>query len=177
MGVASLQQHDERPGPDAADADDLAGHVHDLEALQQVPPVILQGGPVGAELLVDRRHELAGGQAVGGGQVTRRDHDRRLADDPVVPIDQLAELGQRLQAVTRVRLRGGLLRPLPGQLGRLSCFRPVSPVFFFAAFAPLASFLVSATVVRIAPISSSSSRWAYQMSIVPICAKEAIASR
>ena len=60
MLVASLEQNDERPGPDAADADDLARRVHDLEALQQLTPVVWQGGPVGAELLIDRRHDLSG---------------------------------------------------------------------------------------------------------------------
>ena len=105
--------------PDAAHADHLAGHVHDLEALQQVPPVVLQGGPVGAELLADQVVDLVRGQAVGGGQVARRDHDRRLADDPVLAVDQLAELGQRLQAVAGVRLRGSLLRPLLRRLRRL----------------------------------------------------------
>jgi hypothetical protein len=34
---AALQQHDERPGADAADTDDLAGEVDDLELLQQMP--------------------------------------------------------------------------------------------------------------------------------------------
>jgi hypothetical protein len=38
--VAALQQHDERARADAADADDLARHVDDLEALQQVPAVV-----------------------------------------------------------------------------------------------------------------------------------------
>ena len=52
--VAALEQDDERPGADAADAHDLAGHVDDLEALEQMAPVVLQRGPVGAELLADR---------------------------------------------------------------------------------------------------------------------------
>jgi hypothetical protein len=58
MLVASLEQDDERPGADAADPDDLAGRVHDLEPFQQVAPVQLQGGPVRAELVVDHRHHL-----------------------------------------------------------------------------------------------------------------------
>jgi hypothetical protein len=93
LRVASLEQDDECPGADAADADDLAGQVHDLEALQQVAPVVLQGGPVGAELFVGDRHDLVGGQAVGCGQVACRDDDRRLADDPV-------GLGYTIVAVT-----------------------------------------------------------------------------
>ena len=64
---------------------------------------------------------------------------------------------------------------------RLASFSCSSSFFsFFPFFAPLASltsFLVSATALRIAPISSSSSRWAYQTSIVGICANAAMASR
>ena len=51
-----------------------------------------------------------------------------------------------------------------------------TPSSFFPFF-PLSSFFVSATVLRIAVLSSSSSRWAYQMSIVGICANSAMASR
>ncbi len=49
---------------------------------------------------------------------------------------------------------------------------------FFSSFLAFFSCVaVPATAVRIDAMSSSSSRWAYQMSIVPICANEAIASR
>ena len=61
LRVASLKQDDKRPGADTAHANHLAGHVHDLEAFQQVTPVVLQGGPVGAELLADRVADLVGG--------------------------------------------------------------------------------------------------------------------
>ena len=50
----------------------------------------------------------------------------------------------------------------------------------FGAFWCLSAFsffAVPATVLRIEAMSSSSARWAYQMSIVGSCAKEAIASR
>jgi hypothetical protein len=43
--IAVLQQHDERPGADAAGTDDLAGEVDDLELLQQMPSILLPGGP------------------------------------------------------------------------------------------------------------------------------------
>ena len=69
MRVAPLEQDDERPGSDAAHADHFAGGVHDLETLQQPPPVVWQGGPVGAELLADHLVDLIGGQPVGGGPV------------------------------------------------------------------------------------------------------------
>ena len=50
--------------------------------------------------------------------------------------------------------------------------------FFLSAFVPFfAAFARSAMPLRTAVTSWSSSSRAYQMSIVPICAKEAIASR
>ena len=55
-------------------------------------------------------------------------------------------------------------------LAALPAFVPAFPGFFSCLAAP-------ATALRIPVLSSSSSRWAYQMSIVGICAKEAIASR
>src|SRR5215218_9925861 len=117
--VAALEQGDERPGADAAHPDHLAGQVDEPEPLQQLTAIVLEGGPVGPELLPDRLLDLVGGQAVGGVQVPHRDHDRGLANDPVLPIDHLAELRQRLQAVTRVGLLAGLLGRLLGPLGRL----------------------------------------------------------
>jgi hypothetical protein len=129
MRVAPLKQNDERLAADAANADHLVGHVDDLEAIEQAALVLAQGRPVGLELLADHPVEVVGGGAGQGGQVARRDHDRRLADDPVPPVDQLAELGQRLQAVAGVRLLAplrGLLRLL-GSLLRLfpCCSRPL----------------------------------------------------
>src|SRR6185437_16189339 len=90
--VASLQQDDECLGADAADTDDFAGHVHDLEALQQVALVVPQGGPVGAELVTYQLVDLVGGNTGRGGQVAGRDDDRRLADDLVPPVRQLTQL-------------------------------------------------------------------------------------
>ena len=92
-----------------------------------------------------------------------------------------------------MRLREGLLRPLLRRLRRLllfpsafSCFAARFSAFlgafaclsaFSAFFAAFSCFAVPATAVRIPALSSSSSRWAYQMSIVRICANAAIASR
>ena len=117
--VASLQQDDERARADAADTDDLASHVDHLEPLQQVAPIVLQRGPVGAQLLVDRVLQLIGRDAVGRFEFTCRDDDGRLADDPVLAVHQFAELRQRLQAVARVRLLRDLLGPLFVLLQRL----------------------------------------------------------
>ena len=47
--VAALQEHHERPGADAADADHLACRVDDREFVQQLPAVVAEGGLVGAE--------------------------------------------------------------------------------------------------------------------------------
>ena len=47
LAVAAEQQHDPGAGADAADADDLAGRVHVLEALEQLAPVGRQGAAVG----------------------------------------------------------------------------------------------------------------------------------
>ena len=59
--VAALEQGDEAPGADAAHPDHLAGHVDDLELLQQPAAIILEGGPVGAELLVEHPLHLVAG--------------------------------------------------------------------------------------------------------------------
>jgi hypothetical protein len=70
----------------------------------------------------------------------------------------------------------------PSFLVVLSCFSARFGCFFGAFscrafFASFSSPAVPATVLRIEALSSSSSRWAYQMSIVRICANEAMASR
>ena len=162
--VAALEQADEGPGADAAHPHHLAGHVDQLEPLQQPALIVPQGGPVGAELLAEHPLHLVGGQAVGRFQVTGWDHDRGLADDPVLAVDQLTELGQRLQAVAGVCLGGALLRAVFS-----ACLAALA--FFLEAF------LASAAALWTPLMSSSSSRWAYQMSMVPIWAKLAIASR
>ena len=64
-----------------------------------------------------------------GAEVTQRDDDRRLADDPVPAVDLLGQLRQRLQAVAAVRLPGGLLGlpsrpPCPRLAARPSARRP-----------------------------------------------------
>src|SRR5579875_974012 len=82
-GVPALEQGDERPRADAADADHLARRVDDLEAFEQGPAVVLQGGTVTAELFTDRARGLPGRQAVHARQVALGDDDRRLAHDPV----------------------------------------------------------------------------------------------
>src|SRR4029077_18665986 len=81
MRVTPLKQNDERLTADAANADHLVGHVDDLEPIEQAALVLAQRGPVGLELLADHSVEVVGGGAGYGGQVARRDHDRRLGGD------------------------------------------------------------------------------------------------
>ena len=100
-------------------------------------------------------------------QVAHRDDDGRLADDPVAAVDEFAELRQRLHAVSRVGLLGGL----PRRLRRLRR----SSSLFFAFFFDLP--LLAPTKLSIAAISVASDRWAYQTSIVDISANSAIAAR
>ena len=94
---------------DAANAHDLAGHVDNLEVLEQVAPVVLEGGAIGAELLMDGVLHLAGGQGGKGCQLPHWDDDRRLGDDPIVSVHVLRELRKRLQAIARPRLQRELL--------------------------------------------------------------------
>ena len=77
--VTTLEQGDERPRADAPDPDDLAGHIDDLELLQQMAAVVLQRRAVGTELFEDRVLKLVGGHPVGWPEVSGRDDDRWLA--------------------------------------------------------------------------------------------------
>src|SRR5215203_3183865 len=51
--IATLEQSDEGPGADTAHPDHLAGHIDQLEPLQQPPLIVTQAGPVGTELLME----------------------------------------------------------------------------------------------------------------------------
>ena len=66
---------------------------------QEVAAVLLQGVPIGAELLVDHLLDLVRGVPVHGFEIARRDDHRRLADDPVPTVDHLGQLRQCLEAV------------------------------------------------------------------------------
>ena len=96
--VAAEHQDDPALGPHAAHADHLAGHVGELELLDQHPPVGLQRPPVLAEegaqflLEVDRAGQLAE-------QVAERDDDRRVGNDPRLPVLDPGQLVQLLHAV------------------------------------------------------------------------------
>jgi hypothetical protein len=108
--VAGLQKDDPGAGADAADPDDLAGHLDHREPFQQVPPVRLQAAPVlvqhGLQLLIQRV-----GLNVAEDLLDRDDH-RRVSDDLPPPVDHGGELAQRLHAVAGVRLGQQLLADL-----------------------------------------------------------------
>ena len=82
--VAGVHQQDPGAGADAADPDDLAGHLDQRELLQQVPPVGLQGASVLAQHDAEQFVEGAG----------------LHAGDWVVPelLNELAEKAVRLVA-------------------------------------------------------------------------------
>ena len=158
--IAALQQHNERPRTDAANADDLAGCIDDLESFEQVPSIVLQRRAIGPELLMNRVSQLVSRHANVRREFTSWDDDGWLADDPVLAVDLLRQLREGLQAVAGVCLQ----RVLP---------RVLSAVCAAFLSAPLRELVMAAT----APSRSSSDWCAYQMSIVRISAKPAIACR
>ena len=92
----------------------------DLEALQQVAVIVSQGGPVGAELLVDHVLDLVAPSSRSVAGMSRNGMiDRWLADDPVPAVDVLGQLRERLDAVAGAGLLGDLLRGLLDGLGLL----------------------------------------------------------
>src|SRR6185437_10134795 len=100
---------------DAADADNFASRIDVLEALQQLTNVLAQRLAVRPKLAADHLPGVFG-DAVRSGQVPGGHQDRRLADDPVLAVHLLAQLGQRLQTVAGTRFSEILLRGLQGPL-------------------------------------------------------------
>ena len=88
-----LEQHHERPQPDAPDADHLHRVIDDRVAVEQDAAVLLQRLPVAGQ----RRHR----ERVG--HVVAMDDDRRSVDDPALAVDQG---GQLRELVERVVVRG-----------------------------------------------------------------------
>ena len=108
--VAAEQEHDPGARADAADTDDLAGHVDVAEALEQLSAVGRQRTPVGAD---DVANELVEPVMLGrGDDLLDRDDQRRVAGDPRLAVDDLGELRESLQAVLRLRLGHVALEPL-----------------------------------------------------------------
>ncbi len=104
--VAAGEKDDPRPGPDAADTDDLVGQVAKLVALQQVCAVPLQGVRVFVQDLANHRFEVV---VVGSRDLLDGHDERRFADDSKLAIDPVGEAGLGPQAVLGTRLRRGLL--------------------------------------------------------------------
>ena len=77
--VAAEHQHDPRPGADAADADDLAGHVGQAEVLEQVAAVARQRPAVAADHAPHEVEDLVSLHPLE--QLLDRLDERRVADD------------------------------------------------------------------------------------------------
>jgi hypothetical protein len=109
--VPAEHQDDPAAGADAADPDDLAGYVAQLELLEQVPAVGRQRALILAEQALQLRFEggtvgLRRDELVGGNQ------ERRFGDDPRAAIDHPGQLGQFLHAVPGPRLGQALVQEL-----------------------------------------------------------------
>ena len=108
--------------------------------------------------------------------------DRRLADDTVLAVDDLAELGEGLQAVAGVRLRVALLDELQALLGRHLAACAAAFLEAFLAFLPF-SLLAGFAAASSAPTAVGACQhflvvsWVYQMSMRPIWANSAMALR
>ena len=107
--VAGLQEQRVGSRAHAAHPDHLARHVLELELLEEVPAIGLQGLAVPAQhqtkaVLQDRGVDF-------GEQLTERDDQRRAVDEPPLAVDDLGQLAQGLHAVARVRLGQQLLAP------------------------------------------------------------------
>ena len=118
LAVAAEQQQDPGTGADAADADDLAGHVDVLELLEQHPAVGLQSPPVGTDQLAQLGLEgpLASRSRR---EVLDRNDQRWVRDDAALAVDLGGQLRERLHAVPGPGL-GQVLRGL-GLLLASSC--------------------------------------------------------
>ncbi len=117
LAVATHQQRDPGAGSDAADADDLAREIDQLELLEQRPPVARKRLRVGAEKLVQlREHEIA---AARRGEFADRHDQRRVGHDPRLPFALLRQLRERGEVVVGVRLRDLASRALPGARAQL----------------------------------------------------------
>ena len=81
--VAAEEEQDEGPGPDAADADDLAGGIDEPEPLEQMAAVARQGLPV----LADDVPAGLQGLLAALEELRHRDDQRRVAGDPRLAVD------------------------------------------------------------------------------------------
>ena len=111
MVVSAEHQHDPGAGADAADADDLAGHVDQPELLQQHAPIGLQRLSVAPQKLVQPRSRwLLASRPVR--QVVDPIDQRRVGHDLRLTVDHPGQLRERGHAVARPRLRDRLFDAL-----------------------------------------------------------------
>ena len=108
--VTPEQQSDPGPGAHASHAHHLAGKVGHGELLEQLAPVIVERLPVKAQQpLKQLQHRLL----LVGRHVGLQGHDqRRLVDDPRLPVDHVRQLGERRHAVPGAGLGDDLLAAL-----------------------------------------------------------------
>ena len=95
--VAAEHQDDPGPGAHAADAHDLAGHVGEVELLEQVAAVALQGPPVASQHAPQELVDLVALDTLE--EVPDRLDEGRVADDASLPVHDVGELVEGLEAV------------------------------------------------------------------------------
>ena len=115
--VAAEHEQDPAAGAHAADTDDLAGHVHELELLEQGAPVGFQG----LRVQVDRFGDLRGEPVPVGvvEQVVDPLEQRRVGHDLAAAGHHSGEFLEGLQAVAALRLGHGGRQLLAFGLGQV----------------------------------------------------------
>ncbi len=111
--VATEHEDDPRARADAAHADHLVRRMDEAEVLQEVPAIPEEAPTVGAHELVEPIQERRG--LVGRQELLDGDDEWRVAHDPRLPVHDVGQLVERLDAV----LRAGLLDEALGLLEAL----------------------------------------------------------
>src|SRR4051794_19777991 len=107
LGVPAEQEHDPGAGTDAAHADHLSRQVHVAIAVGQMADVPVERAAIGVQEIRD--HPLDQLHLLSGPKLSDGNDDRRVADDPEIPIDRMGEPVEGPQAVLALRLRKGLV--------------------------------------------------------------------
>ena len=115
--VAAEEQDDPRARTDTSHPDDLAGHLHQVELVDQQPTVRLEGAAIALEDLAERGVQVQG-RLLREERFDRHQHGW-VADDATLAVDHLGQLAQRLHGVAGPGLldvRLGLAALLRGQV-------------------------------------------------------------
>ena len=97
VGVVTTEhQHDPRPSADAADTDDLAGHVGQAEVLEQVAAVALQRA-AGSVRITAAAKSMIWSRSIPWNELLDRLDERRVADDASLPVHDVGQLVEGLQ--------------------------------------------------------------------------------